>query len=33
MIRYGIGCRDEQVLHIKKVDEECFETDDHEVAD
>lgn len=25
MIRYGIGCRDEQVLHIKKIDEEYFE--------
>lgn len=25
MIRYGIGCRDEQILHIKKVDEEYFE--------
>ena len=25
MIRYNIGCRDEDVLHIKKVDEEYFE--------
>lgn len=25
MIRYSIGCRDEQVLHLKKVDEEYFE--------
>lgn len=24
MIRYNIGCRDEQVLHLKKVDEEFF---------
>ncbi|MFC3706272.1 restriction endonuclease [Devosia honganensis] len=24
MIRYNIGCRDEDVLHIKKVDEEFF---------
>lgn len=26
MIRYGIGCRDEEVLHLKKVDDEFFET-------
>ena len=25
MIRYGIGCRDEEVLHLKKVDDEFFE--------
>ncbi len=25
MIRYSIGCRDEEVLHLKKVDEEFFE--------
>jgi len=25
MIRYGIGCRDEQVLHLKKVDEDFFD--------
>lgn len=25
MIRYNIGCRDEEVLHLKKVDEEFFE--------
>ncbi len=25
MIRYGIGCRDEQVLHLKKVDVDYFE--------
>jgi restriction system protein len=25
MIRYNIGCRDEQILHLKKVDEEFFE--------
>lgn len=25
MIRYNIGCRDEQVLHLKKVDEDFFE--------
>lgn len=24
MIKYGIGCRDEQVLHLKKVDEDYF---------
>jgi len=25
MIRYGIGCRDEEVLHLKSVDDEYFE--------
>ncbi len=25
MIRYNIGCRDEEVLHLKKIDEEFFE--------
>lgn len=25
MIRYNVGCRDEQVLHLKKVDEDYFE--------
>lgn len=25
MIRYSIGCRDEELLHLKKVDEEFFE--------
>jgi restriction system protein len=25
MIRYNIGCRDEQVLHLKKIDEDFFE--------
>jgi restriction system protein len=25
MIRYNIGCRDEDVLHIKKIDEDFFE--------
>lgn len=25
MIRYNIGCRDEEVLHLKKVDDEFFE--------
>ena len=25
MIRYNIGCEDQQVLHIKKIDEEYFE--------
>ena len=25
MIRYNVGCRDEEVLHIKKVDEDFFE--------
>jgi len=25
MIRYGIGCRDEEVLHLKKIDEDYFE--------
>ena len=25
MIRYNIGCRDEEILHIKKVDEDFFE--------
>jgi restriction system protein len=25
MIRYNVGCRDEEVLHIKKIDEEFFE--------
>lgn len=26
MIRYNIGCRDEEVLHLKRVDEEFFES-------
>ena len=26
MLRYNIGCRDEDVLHIKKVDEDYFES-------
>ena len=26
MIRYNVGCRDEDVLHLKKIDEEFFET-------
>ena len=25
MIRYGIGCRDEELLHLKKIDDEFFE--------
>jgi restriction system protein len=25
MIRHGVGCRIEETLHIKKVDEEFFE--------
>lgn len=25
MIRYNIGCRDEEVLHLKQVDDEFFE--------
>jgi len=25
MIRYNDGCRDEDVLHLKKVDEDFFE--------
>lgn len=25
MIRYNVGCRDEEVLHLKKVDEDFFE--------
>jgi restriction system protein len=25
MLRYNIGCRDEQVLHLKRIDEEFFE--------
>lgn len=25
MIRYNIGCRDEEILHLKKVDEDFFE--------
>lgn len=25
MLQYNIGCRDEQVLHLKKIDEEFFE--------
>jgi restriction system protein len=25
MIRYSVGCRDERILHLKKVDEEYFE--------
>jgi len=27
MIRYNVGCRDEEVIHLKKVDEEFFEWD------
>ncbi|MEP1209963.1 MAG: restriction endonuclease [Rhizobiaceae bacterium] len=27
MIRYNIGCRDEDVLHLKKLDDSYFETD------
>jgi len=26
MLRYNIGCRDEEVLHLKKVDEDFFES-------
>ena len=26
MIRYNVGCRDEDVLHLKKVDEDFFDT-------
>jgi len=26
MVRYNVGCRDEDVLHLKKVDEDFFET-------
>lgn len=26
MIRYNIGCRDEEVLHLKRIDEDFFET-------
>jgi restriction system protein len=25
MIRYNVGCRDEDVLHLKKIDEDFFE--------
>jgi restriction system protein len=25
MVRYNIGCRDEEVLHLKKIDESFFE--------
>lgn len=25
MLRYNIGCRNEEVLHLKKIDEEFFE--------
>jgi len=25
MIRYNVGCRDEDVLHIKRLDEDFFE--------
>ncbi|MCC5878228.1 MAG: restriction endonuclease, partial [Candidatus Sumerlaeia bacterium] len=25
MLRYNIGCRDEQVLNLKKIDEEYFD--------
>lgn len=25
MLRYNVGSRDEQVLHLKKIDEEFFE--------
>lgn len=27
MIRYNVGCRDEEILHLKKVDEDFFDTD------
>ena len=27
MTRYNIGCRDEQILHIKKIDEDFFESE------
>jgi restriction system protein len=26
MIRYNVGCRDEEVLHLKKIDEDFFES-------
>ena len=26
MIRYNVGCRDEEVLHLKRIDEDFFET-------
>ena len=25
MLRYNIGCRDEEILHLKKVDEDFFD--------
>ena len=25
MARYNIGCRDEEILHLKKIDEDFFE--------
>ena len=25
MLRYNIGCEDQEILHLKKVDEEFFE--------
>jgi restriction system protein len=25
MIRYNVGCRDEDVVHIKRLDEDFFE--------
>ncbi len=25
MIKYNVGCRDEEVLHLKKIDEDFFE--------
>lgn len=27
MIRYNIGCRDEEIIHLKKMDDSYFETD------
>jgi restriction system protein len=27
MIRYNVGCRDEEILHLKKVDEDFFDTE------
>ena len=25
LIRYNIGCRDEEVIHLKKIDEDFFD--------
>ncbi len=25
MIRYNVGCRDEEIIHLKKLDEDFFE--------